>query len=66
MKRSAQLYKKGCNDHPTTNLRKEENLPEDQNGNYAAFLPLSSEEFCEDASNNSVIRSTFIHCVENI
>ncbi|XP_047083455.1 protein PIN-LIKES 5-like [Lolium rigidum] len=56
MKRSAQLYNKGCNDHPTTNnIRKEQNSREDQNGNYAAFLPmLSSTDSCEDASNNSV------------
>jgi hypothetical protein len=65
MKRSAQLYKKGGNDHPATNISKEI-LAEDQNGNYAAFLPLSPEEFCEDDPSNSVICSTFIHCVENI
>ncbi|KAK1653379.1 hypothetical protein QYE76_071184 [Lolium multiflorum] len=56
MKRSAQLYNKGCNDHPTTNnIREEQNSGEDQNGNYVAFLPmLSSTDSCEGASNNSV------------
>ncbi|XP_051183480.1 protein PIN-LIKES 7 [Lolium perenne] len=56
MKRSAQLYNKGCNDHPTTNnVRKEQNSGEDQNGNYVAFLPMfSSADSCEDVPNNSV------------
>ncbi|KAM0848796.1 hypothetical protein ACQ4PT_054153 [Festuca glaucescens] len=55
MKRSAQLYNKGCNDHLTTNnIRKEQNSGEDQNGNYAAFLPLSSVDSCKDVPNNSV------------
>uniref|UniRef100_A0ACD5WG45 Uncharacterized protein n=1 Tax=Avena sativa TaxID=4498 RepID=A0ACD5WG45_AVESA len=53
MRRSAQLYKKGCNNHPATNIRKEENSGEDQNGNYAAFLPLSSADSC-DIPGNSV------------
>ncbi|KAM0834261.1 hypothetical protein ACQ4PT_063722 [Festuca glaucescens] len=56
MRRSAQLYNKGCNDRPTTNnTRKEQNSGEDQNGNYATFLPLlSSADSCEDVLNNSV------------
>lgn len=54
MKRSAQLYKRGCDDHPTTNLRKDENSGEDQNGNAAAYLPLSSADFCEDVPSNLV------------
>uniref|UniRef100_A0ACD5TTS9 Uncharacterized protein n=1 Tax=Avena sativa TaxID=4498 RepID=A0ACD5TTS9_AVESA len=51
MRRSAQLYKRGCNNHPTTNIGKEENSRENQNGNYAAFLPLSSADSYEDVSS---------------
>ncbi|KAM3316127.1 hypothetical protein ACQJBY_034321 [Aegilops geniculata] len=56
MKRSAQLYKK-CGD-PTTNLTKEENSGEAENGNHAAFLPLSSGEFLhEDVESDPVSSS---------
>jgi hypothetical protein len=54
MKRSAQLYKRGCNDHRTTNLRKEDNSGDCHNGDYVAFLPLSSGDFCEDIQSNPV------------
>uniref|UniRef100_A0A453J2L1 Uncharacterized protein n=1 Tax=Aegilops tauschii subsp. strangulata TaxID=200361 RepID=A0A453J2L1_AEGTS len=56
MKRSAQLYKK-CGD-PSTNLTKEENSGEAENGNHAAFLPLSSGEFLhEDVESDPVSSS---------
>lgn len=64
MKRSAQLYKK-CSD-PSTNIRKEENSGETENGNHAAFLPLSSEEFHEDVESDPVSSSELFHCLEKI
>uniref|UniRef100_A0A453J1K1 Transporter n=1 Tax=Aegilops tauschii subsp. strangulata TaxID=200361 RepID=A0A453J1K1_AEGTS len=57
MKRSAQLYKK-CGD-PSTNLTKEENSGEAENGNHAAFLPLSSGEFLhEDVESDPLVGFT--------
>ncbi|CAM0870467.1 unnamed protein product [Alopecurus aequalis] len=65
MKRSAQLYKKGCDDQPTTDIRKEENSGEDQNGNSVVFLPLSSGDFCEDVPSNSVSSTSAQNGVAN-